>query len=325
MLATLGGILALLLGLGLMGLPLLAQELSRPRDALWGAVVLLLGLVLVTSSERLVGAPMLAVLCGGLLIGRLGSEVALARWRVLSPEEQRRLWSLERWQTSLQQLLVVLGQLLARLSAATTGLIEWLRERRTPRNSGKRWVRQEEAAGTAPEPEAESAGQEPGAAAEAPQENEAAAAVDSEREPAPAVPELEGEAEVQPEPAPEPEPEPVTEPEVEPEPESVTEAELEPEPEVQPEPVPEPSAEPEAELTTPSQEEPAPQSEPATPPPGETSEEPADLATEPTDAAPPVAEDRPQESTEIAVVQSFEEVDALLRAAPEPPETFEAP
>jgi hypothetical protein len=154
MLATLGGILALLLGLGLMGLPLLALELSRPRDALWGAVVLLLGLVLVTSADRLVGAPMVAVLCGGLLIGRLGSEVALSRWRVLSPEEQQRLWSLERWQTSLQQLLVVLGELLGRLNRAVTGLMEWLRERRQSRSTGKRWVRQEEPEATAVPPEA---------------------------------------------------------------------------------------------------------------------------------------------------------------------------
>ena len=68
MLATLSGDLCLLFGLGLLLLPLLAVELSRPRDGVWGAVVLLLGLVLVTSSDRLRGAPMLAVLCGSLLI-----------------------------------------------------------------------------------------------------------------------------------------------------------------------------------------------------------------------------------------------------------------
>mgnify|MGYP001307856170 CR=1 FL=1 len=42
MLATLSGDLCLLFGLALLLLPLLAVELSRPRDGVWGAVVLLL-------------------------------------------------------------------------------------------------------------------------------------------------------------------------------------------------------------------------------------------------------------------------------------------
>ena len=90
MFATLGGSLALLLGLVVLLVPLLTPELSRARDAVWGAVLLLLGLVLVTSSDRLGGSPMVAVLCGGLLIGRLGSEVGQQRWRALTPEEQQR-------------------------------------------------------------------------------------------------------------------------------------------------------------------------------------------------------------------------------------------
>ncbi|WP_311134701.1 hypothetical protein [Synechococcus sp. CS-1328] len=146
MLATLGGSLALLLGLAVLLLPLLAQELSRPRDTVWGAVVLLLGLVLVTSADRLVGAPMVAVLCGGLLIGRLGSEVGQARWRQLTPEEQQRLWSLERWRTSLEQLLVAVGKLLELATGLATGLASWIQERRQPRSVTKRWVRQEPAA-----------------------------------------------------------------------------------------------------------------------------------------------------------------------------------
>ena len=86
MLATLSGDLCLIFGLALLFLPLLAVELSRPRDGFWGAIVLLLGLVLVTSSDRLRGAPMLAVLFGSLLITRLTKEVAQARWQVLSDE-----------------------------------------------------------------------------------------------------------------------------------------------------------------------------------------------------------------------------------------------
>lgn len=143
MLATLGGLLALLLGLAILLLPLLATELSRPRDSAWGAVVLLLGLVLVTSADRLTGAPMLGVLCGGLLIGRLAAEVSQGRWRQLSPDEQQRLWSAERWQTSLQQTRATLAHLVGQVGTSGTGLGQWLAERRRPKTSGKRWVRPE--------------------------------------------------------------------------------------------------------------------------------------------------------------------------------------
>ena len=104
MLATLSGDICLLFGLALLLLPLLAVELSRPRDGVWGAVVLILGLVLVTSSDRMRGAPMLAVLCGSLLISRLSAEVGQARWRALSEEEQKKLGSPDHWLNNLQQL-----------------------------------------------------------------------------------------------------------------------------------------------------------------------------------------------------------------------------
>ena len=155
MLAILGGALALVIGLAALLLPLLLPELSRARDAVWGAVVLLLGLVLVTSAERLRGAPMLGVLCGGLLIGRLSVEVAQARWRQLSEQEQQRLWSPERWQTALQQFSATAARLPALVSQVSQGLLAWWHERRQPKQSGKRWVRPEptaEAAATSPEP-----------------------------------------------------------------------------------------------------------------------------------------------------------------------------
>jgi len=154
MLAILGGALALVIGLAVLLLPLLLPELSRARDAVWGAVVLLLGLVLVTSAERLRGAPMLGVLCGGLLIGRLSVEVAQARWRQLSEQEQQRLWSPERWQTALQQFSATASRLPALVSQVSQGLLALWHERRQPKGSGKRWVRPEpvaEAAATSPE------------------------------------------------------------------------------------------------------------------------------------------------------------------------------
>jgi isoleucyl-tRNA synthetase len=123
MFATLGGCLALLLGLVVLLVPLLTPELSRARDAVWGAVVLLLGLVLVTSSDRLGGSPMVAVLCGGLLIGRLGTEVGQQRWRALTPEEQQRLGSGAHWRTALGQVLASLGALQGMASQTVSDLL----------------------------------------------------------------------------------------------------------------------------------------------------------------------------------------------------------
>jgi hypothetical protein len=143
MLANVGGSLALVLGLAVLLVPLLAPELSRPRDGAWGALVLLLGLSLVTSSERLTGSPMLMVVCGSLLIGRLATEVGQARWRQLTPEEQTRLGSLERWTTSLSQLGQTTLGLVARSGEVAAGLGGWLAQRRpgVRRSKGKRWVR----------------------------------------------------------------------------------------------------------------------------------------------------------------------------------------
>lgn len=153
MFATLGGFLALLLGFLALLLPLLAPELSRPRDAFWGAVVLLLGLVLVTSADRLMGAPMLAVLCGGLLIGRLGTEVVQLRWRQLTPEEQGRLGSAERWRTGFGELATALTRLVAQATAALQVIGSSLGSAlaRQPRTTGKRWVRPEGAPTETPE------------------------------------------------------------------------------------------------------------------------------------------------------------------------------
>jgi hypothetical protein len=167
MLATLAGLLALVVGLAVLLLPLITPELSRPRDAAWGALVLLLGLVLVTCADRLTGAPMLGVLCGGLLVGRLGSEVGQGRWRALSTEERVRLGSAERWQTGADQLLTSLSRGVAGAVAAGSSLVSWLQERRRPPSSGKRWIRPEatgEATEEAPAATGEETGMETGAA-----------------------------------------------------------------------------------------------------------------------------------------------------------------
>ena len=137
MLATLSGDVCLLFGLALLLLPLLAVELSRPRDGVWGAVVLLLGLVLVTSSDRLRGAPMLAVLCGSLLVSRLSAEVGQARWRALDDDERQRLGSPEYWLTGLKQL----GAAVSSLTQGLSGAAKQLKPAAKTGVSGKKWVR----------------------------------------------------------------------------------------------------------------------------------------------------------------------------------------
>ncbi len=141
MLATLSGDVCLLFGLALLLLPLLAVELSRPRDGLLGAVVLLLGLVLVTCSDRLRGAPMLAVLCGGLLVSRLSAEVGQARWQALSEEEKARLRSIDHWLTGVRQLGTAAGG----LSEGLGGMAKQLKPAGKSGVSGKKWVRPETA------------------------------------------------------------------------------------------------------------------------------------------------------------------------------------
>ena len=143
MLANLAGLLALFAGLVVLLVPLMTPELARQRDSFWGAVVLLLGLTLVTCSDRLVGAPMLAVLCATLLIGRLSLEVSQGRWRQLSPEEQQTLVSVERWQTNLQQLLAAVARLVAVAAELRDQLLRQIGPGKGSKGGGKRWVRPE--------------------------------------------------------------------------------------------------------------------------------------------------------------------------------------
>lgn len=178
-LAVLTGSIALVAGLLLMLLPLLVSQLARPRDGLWAAVVLLLGLVLVTGAERLTGAPMLGVLCGGLLIGRLSTEVGQQRWQALEPSAREQLRQKEYWQTQLLQL----SEALQKLLAALLDLLGWIKQRLRKPEVTKRWVRSEA---------------EVTAAVAAPATSPAAAATEEEPEPSPA-PEPSGE----PDPAPE--------------------------------------------------------------------------------------------------------------------------
>ena len=111
MFALVIGYLAIFLGCLILLVSLLLTELSRSRDALWSAIMMLLGLVLINSYESLNGTPMLAVLFSSLIISRLLVEISQYRWQQLSEEEKVRLQSRERWTTSYQQLKASMAKL----------------------------------------------------------------------------------------------------------------------------------------------------------------------------------------------------------------------
>ena len=280
-LAVLIGSLALVAGLLLMLLPLVASELARPRDSFWAAVVLLLGLVLVTASDRLTGAPMLGVLCGGLLIGRLGSEVGQQRWGSLEPAKQQRFSETSYWTQQLEQLRGAATKLLA-----AGGIVaSWLQERLKKPEVSKRWVRAD-ATGEAALTETEPTTTDPSVDADS---SEEAAEISAEVVP---EPEAEPEQEPEPDPAPELTVEVEATSEVDPEAEAEPELTAEPKPEIEIEANAEADTEPET-IAARSEEEP-------------NSDELPTVEAEVLDPAPQV------EQPVAAVIQSLDEVDALL-------------
>ena len=282
-LAVLIGSLALVAGLLLMLLPLVASELARPRDSFWAAVVLLLGLVLVTASDRLTGAPMLGVLCGGLLIGRLGSEVGQQRWGALEPAQQQRFSETSYWTQQLEQLRGAAAKLLA-----AGGIIaSWLQERLKKPEVSKRWVRADatgEATPTETEPTTTDPSTDAGSSEEA--------------------------AEISAEVVPEPEAEPEQEPEPEPAPELTLEveatSEVDPEAEAEPELTAEPEPDPEIEIEANAEADTEPETIAASSEEEPNSDELPTVEAEVLDPAPQV------EQPVAAVIQSLDEVDALL-------------
>ncbi len=139
MLAVIIGEISLLVGLLILLIPLFLTELSRPRDAFWGALVLLIGLVLITNSDRFLGSPMIAVICGSFLIGRLGLEVSQSRWQKLSNDEKSRFATPERWTTGLKQV----GLVLARLTEVFGDLMKFVLQKDKSISVNKKWVRPE--------------------------------------------------------------------------------------------------------------------------------------------------------------------------------------
>ncbi len=135
------GAIALSFGVAWLLLPLLLTELSRARDAVWGGVALLWGLVLIASSDRIQGSMNFVVVFGALLIVRLGVEVTQNRWHQLSLDEKSALSSFNRWSVRFAELKIVLKQLGANLFSS----LNFLQASPKPSKVSKKWIRTEDA------------------------------------------------------------------------------------------------------------------------------------------------------------------------------------
>lgn len=139
MLSIIIGNLLLILGFFIVVLPVLITELSRPRDSAWGALVMILGLILITSYERFNGSPMLAVLLGSFIFSRLFVEVSQNRWQQLTNEEKSDLKTFSRFKNSFIQIFSAFGKL---YSIFLDGF-KLFKPKPKPSSIGKKWTRPE--------------------------------------------------------------------------------------------------------------------------------------------------------------------------------------
>ena len=103
MLVAFVGYFSIVLGLLILALPLLLAELSRPKDAVWGAMIMVLGLILITSNQSFDGSLILAVILNSIIISRLLLEISQYRWQQLDAEEKIDLTTYRRWKQSFSQ------------------------------------------------------------------------------------------------------------------------------------------------------------------------------------------------------------------------------
>ncbi|WP_269622313.1 hypothetical protein [Prochlorococcus marinus] len=140
MLAVLIGDLSIAFGFVVLLLPILIKELSRPKDTVLGALIMLFGLTLITNHERFVGSPMLVVLFTSLIISRLSYEVSVQRWEQLSSQEKGNFKSFNKWKNSFQENFSAVGKM-------ASIFVELLKFKKKPSPIQKKWVRPENKSG----------------------------------------------------------------------------------------------------------------------------------------------------------------------------------
>ncbi len=136
-LAVLIGDLFLIGGFSLLILPLLVTELSRARDSIWGALIIISGLILITGSDGLGSSIIAFVFCQTLIMTRLFWEVFNQRWNQLSSDEKLGLRSFNKWKTSFKQLFFVVRTMLS-VPLEAIKLFSFSKQQNLP---AKKWVR----------------------------------------------------------------------------------------------------------------------------------------------------------------------------------------
>ncbi len=139
MLAIIFGNLLIFVGFFVVLLPVLLTELSRPRDSVWGALIMILGLILFTSHERFNGSPMLAVLLESFVFSRLFLEVSQSRWQQLTVEEKSNLKTFNRFKNSFIQIISIFGK----LNSIVLDIFKLFKPKPKPSSIGKKWTRPE--------------------------------------------------------------------------------------------------------------------------------------------------------------------------------------
>tara|TARA_Y100001968_G_C19381973_1_gene730807 strand:+ start:70 stop:624 length:555 start_codon:yes stop_codon:yes gene_type:complete len=139
MLGIIIGYISILIGFFVLLLPLLIAELSRSRDGIWGALLMIFGIVMITDYDRFLGSPMLGVVSVSFLIGRLGLEVFQSRWYFLTQEEKIGLTSLDRWNKRLKEFFSVFVQLISVLG----GLLKVFNRKDRQNLIKKKWIRED--------------------------------------------------------------------------------------------------------------------------------------------------------------------------------------
>ncbi len=136
MLAVLIGYFSIFLGLLIVLLPALIAELSRPKDAVLGAMIMSLGLILITSNRRFDGSPMFAVILSSIVISRLLLEVSQYRWQQLSSSEKIDLKKISHWKNNFNQLFLAF----LKLGSIFVEFISLFKPKPKPSSIGKKWV-----------------------------------------------------------------------------------------------------------------------------------------------------------------------------------------
>ena len=131
------GYFCLLLGIWTVFLPLLFTEISRPKDSIWGALISIVGLILITDSDRFTLLTSFAVIVQGVVSIRLLLEVIQYRFEVLSEEEKTKIKSIDRFNMSMSQSFLAL----AKIGSIFFDLIKVFQPKE--KKMQKKWVRPE--------------------------------------------------------------------------------------------------------------------------------------------------------------------------------------